>query len=178
MSSSDLRIDKKALLKAVRGALQQILPELRVQGGASEPFYQAPKHNNPAILFFREDYIRSLFHELAHYALAGSIRRTIDDFGFWYTPCGRNSDEQQRFEKVESRPQGLEKRFCEIWQVPFSPSLDNFSGCPASPVFLENLQNAYIEMRERPPSTAKRIIEGMQDFVETDLATHDLFRRL
>ena len=40
--------------------------------------------------------------------------------------------------RVESRPQGLEKRFCEIWRVPFSPSLDDFSGRPASLVFLEN----------------------------------------
>ena len=102
MPSSDLRIDQNALLNAVRRALQQILPELRIQGGAREPFYQAPKNNNPAILFFREDYIRSLFHELAHYALAGPMRRSIDDFGFWYTPCGRNSDEQQRFEEGNS----------------------------------------------------------------------------
>ena len=178
MPSSDLRIDEKALLNAVRRALQQILPELRIQGGAHEPFYQAPKNNNPAILFFREDYIRSLFHELAHYALAGPMRRSIDDFGFWYTPCGRNSDEQQRFEEVESRPQGLEKRFCEIWRVPFSPSLDDFSGRPASPVFLENLENAYIEMKKRPPATAQRVKEGMYHFIETDLATRTLFSRL
>ena len=171
-------IFEQALLDAVIRALKQIFPDLRVEGGAPEPFYQAPKKNSPAILFFRDDHIRSLFHELAHYSLAGSKRRTIDDFGFWYVPCGRDTYEQQRFEEVEARPQGLEKLFCEIWHIPFSPSLDDFSGHPISNTFIENLENAYIEMKERPPTTAKRVIEGMYHFVKTDLAISDIFSRL
>ena len=104
--------------------------------------------------------------------------RAIDDFGFWYAPCGRNADEQQKFEEVEARPQGLEKLFCEVWRIPFSASLDDFSGRPASKIFRENLETAYIEMKERPPATAKRVLEGMYYFVETDLATRDRFSRL
>ena len=169
---------EQALLNAMIRALHHVLPELRIEGGAPEPFYQAPKKNSPAILFFRDDYIRSLFHELAHYCLAGAKRRTLDDFGFWYAPCGRSADEQLQFEQVEARPQGLEKLFCEVWNIPFSPSLDDFSGRPPSTLFLENLENAYIEMKERPPATAKHVLEGMYHFVETDLATRDLFSRL
>jgi hypothetical protein len=33
-------------------------------------------------------------------------------------------------------------------------------------------------MKERPPATAKHVLEGMYHFVETDLATRDLFSRL
>ena len=154
-----------AVLPAVLDVCQRVLPTLHIQGGASEPFYQAPKGNRPAILFFREDFVRSLFHELAHYCLAGDMRRQIDDFGYWYSPCGRSSKEQKQFEQVEARPQGLEKLFCEIWSVPFSPSLDDFSGRYPSTCFLEKLENAYIEMTMTSPKTPQRVLEGMRHFV-------------
>ena len=93
-------------------------------------------------------------------------------------PVGEIATNNSDLRKSSHDHRDSKNDFCEIWRVPFSPSLDDFSGRPASAVFLENLENAYIEMREQPPSTAKRIIEGMQDFVETDLATHDLFSRL
>ena len=93
------------------------------------------------------------------------MRRQIDDFGYWYSPCGRSSREQEQFEQVEARPQGLEKLFCEIWAVPFSPSLDDFSGRKASAGFLEKLENAYIEMKTTPPKTPQRVLEGMRHFV-------------
>ena len=154
-----------ALIPAVLHVCQRVLPTLHIQGGASEPFYQAPKGNRPAILFFGGDFVRSLFHELAHYCLAGDMRRQIDDFGYWYSPCGRSSKEQKQFEQVEARPQGLEKLFCEIWAVPFSPSLDDFSGRKASAGFLEKLEHAYIEMKTTPPNTPQRVLEGMRYFI-------------
>ena len=124
--------------------------------------------------FFREDFVRSLFHELAHYSLAGDMRRQIDDFGYWYSPCGRSSREQEQFEQVEARPQGLEKLFCEIWAVPFSPSLDDFSGRQASAGFLEKLENAYIEMKTTPPNTPQRVLEGMRYFI-SNISTYRSF---
>ena len=163
-----------ALIPAVLHVCQRVLPTLHIQGGASEPFYQAPKGNRPAILFFREDFVRSLFHELAHYSLAGDMRRQIDDFGYWYSPCGRSSREQEQFEQVEARPQGLEKLFCEIWAVPFSPSLDDFSGRQASAGFLEKLENAYIEMKTTPPNTPQRVLEGMRYFI-SNISTYRCF---
>lgn len=158
-------------LPFVLNSCRTILPDLVIRGGASEPFYQASKHNQPAILFFRQDFVRSLFHELAHYCLAGNKRRMFDDFGYWYQPCGRSGKEQILFELVEARPQGLEKVFCELWQVPFTPSLDNFSERPTSKIFLENLENAYIEMTTSPPVTAKYLLEGMHHFVEVESNT-------
>ncbi len=146
---------------------EAIFPTLQIRGGADEPFYQAPKSGHSAMLFFREDYTRSLLHEMAHYCLAGNRRRQLDDFGFWYTPCGRDAHQQAEFERVEARPQGLEWVFCELLDLPFSPSLDDFSGRPPSPEFLENLKAAYIEMKERPPTTAKRAICGLQSYAKT-----------
>jgi elongation factor P hydroxylase len=143
------------------------LPELRIEGGAPEPFYQAPKASKPAILFFREDFVRSLFHELAHYCLAGSVRRQLDDFGYWYSPSGRSVDQQYLFEQVEARPQGLEKLFCETWKIPFSPSLDDFLGRLPSDTFIENLEKGYIEMVNNPPETSRLVLEGMRHFIST-----------
>ena len=71
---------KNDLMPAVLELFQQVLPQLHIQGGASDPFYQAPKGNRPAILFFREYYVRSFFHKLAHYGLVGDIQRQLDAF--------------------------------------------------------------------------------------------------
>ena len=149
---------------------QAVLPSLVIRGGVSEPFYQAPKHDQPAILFFRENFVRSLFHELAHYCLAGSRRRMLDDFGYWYKPCGRSSEEQILFELAEARPQGLEKVFCELWNIRFTPSFDDFSGRPASKKFLEKLEEEYIEMNINPPPTAKYFLEGMHHFIKSEFS--------
>ena len=44
--------------------LAKALPDLEIQGGADEPFYEASKDGKKAILYFRENYPRSLLHEL------------------------------------------------------------------------------------------------------------------
>lgn len=149
-------------LATVLAAFTHTFPELCIQGGADEPFYQAPKANQSATLFFREDYIRSLLHEMAHYCLAGDRRRQLDDFGFWYHPCGRSAAEQRQFEAAEARPQALERIFCEALDIPFQPSLDDFSGRPINPEFLEKLENAYIDFQNGLPPTATRALEGLR----------------
>ena len=150
------------LLNQVMGALTRAFPELVIQAGACEPFYQAPKNGQCAMLFFREDFIRSLLHEMAHYCLAGDRRRQLDDFGYWYVPCGRTAEEQAQFEQAEVRPQALEWIFCDSLGIPFQPSLDDFSGRPISPRFLENLKHAYMEFQEKLPPTAQRALEGLK----------------
>lgn len=144
--------------------LTQALPNVTLQGGAEEPFYAAPTPDTKAVLYFRNNYPRSLLHELSHYCLAGARRRQIDDFGFWYTPCGRSRDEQRAFECVEARPQGLEKALCEAIGIDFSPSLDDFSGEPPSSIFLDKLEQAYQEMLTTPPPTAKIVLEALATF--------------
>lgn len=142
----------------------RVFPSLTVQGGADEPFYVAPKSNVNATIHFRSNYPRSLLHEVSHYCLAGNRRRNIDDFGFWYAPCGRTADEQRQFELVEARPQGLEKAMCDIIGIEFSPSLDDFSGRAASISFLQQLESAYQEMLSNPPPTARKALCGLKEY--------------
>lgn len=139
-------------------SLSEALPELEIQGGADEPFYEAAKDGKKAVLYFRDNYPRSLLHELSHYCLAGDRRRKLDDFGYWYFPCGRTEEEQLLFEQVEARPQGLEKAMCEAIGIKFSPSLDDFSGRPASDSFLQQLDKAYQEMLISAPPTASKVL--------------------
>lgn len=143
---------------------ENLLPTLNIIGGADEPYYQAPKENEKAKIFFKENYPRSLLHEMAHYCLAGPRRRKLDDYGYWYSACGRTADEQSLFEKVEARPQGLEKAMCEAIGSDFSPSLDDFSGRSASKAFLNKLEESYIEMRINPPPTAKKVLVALSSF--------------
>lgn len=145
-----------------------VFPSLRIEGGVEEPFYMAPKENVNATIYFRSNYPRSLLHEIAHYCLAGDRRRCIDDFGYWYSPCGRTAEEQQRFELAEARPQGLEKALCEIVGLKFSPSLDDFSGRPPSTLFLQQLDIAYQEMQKSPPPTANKALSGLKNHICTN----------
>lgn len=148
-------------------AFSDIFPNLIIKGDAEEPFYEAPRANTNAVLYFRSNYPRSLLHEISHYCLAGDRRRSLDDFGYWYTPCGRTAEEQQRFEMVEARPQGLEKVICEIVGIKFSPSFDDFSGRPPSESFLQHLELAYQEMRLNPPPTANKVLSGLKKYWES-----------
>lgn len=139
--------------------------EVLIVGGADEPFYQAATNQSPAIIYYKNNYPRSLLHEMAHYCLAGQQRRQLDDYGYWYAPCGRNADEQLAFERVEARPQALEKAFCQIISMPFCPSLDDFSGKGASPTFLNNLQRHYQQMLTAPPPLAKKALQTLSQYV-------------
>ncbi|MCO7223640.1 elongation factor P hydroxylase [Pleionea sp. CnH1-48] len=155
------------LCRHLVSAFAEVFPHLLIQGGADEPFYSAPKENAKATLYFRSNYPRSLLHEMSHYCLAGEQRRAQDDFGFWYVPCGRTQEQQEQFEKVEARPQGLEKAMCDIIGIDFSPSIDDFSGRPPSDSFLQGIETAYNEMLTNPPPTAKKAIQGLSYYMES-----------
>jgi elongation factor P hydroxylase len=100
-----------------------------LRGGAEEPFYQAPTATTPqATIWYRSDYVRSALHELAHWCVAGTARRTRDDYGYWYTPDGRSREQQRLFFQVEVRPQALERLFCEALEISFEVSVDNLNG--------------------------------------------------
>ena len=91
-------------------------------GGAAEPYYEPGSLNR---IYFRADYVRSALHEIAHWCVAGSRRRQLADYGYWYSPDGRGVAQQQAFFAVEARPQAIERCFCEAIGIPFSPSVDN-----------------------------------------------------
>ena len=78
-------------------------------GGAAEPFYQPATVEDPVHrIHYREDFVSSSLHELAHWLVAGPERRLLPDWGYWYAPDGRDAEQQHRFEQVEVKPQALE----------------------------------------------------------------------
>ena len=91
-------------------------------GGAAEPYYQP---GAPHRIYFRADYVRSALHEIAHWCIAGERRRRLPDYGYWYSPDGRDDSKQCAFFTVEARPQAIERCFCEAIGVSFSPSVDS-----------------------------------------------------
>ena len=91
-------------------------------GGAAEPYYEPGSLNR---IYFRADYVRSALHEVAHWCVAGRRRRRLADYGYWYSPDGRDANQQQAFFAVEARPQAVERCFCEAIGIAFSPSVDN-----------------------------------------------------
>ncbi len=91
-------------------------------GGAAEPYYEPGSLNR---IYFRADYVRSALHEVAHWCVAGRRRRRLADYGYWYSPDGRDANQHQAFFAVEARPQAIERCFCEAIGIPFSPSVDN-----------------------------------------------------
>ena len=99
----------------------------RLQMGAAEPFYQASKNGNNAVIFAREDYFSSALHEIAHWTIAGKEKRQQDDFGYWYEPEGRTQLQQIKFEGVEVNPQAIECLLSLACGQSFNISADNFS---------------------------------------------------
>ena len=91
-------------------------------GDAAEPYYEPGSLHR---IFFRADYVRSALHEVAHWCVAGRRRRQLPDYGYWYSPDGRDANQQQAFFAVEGRPQAVERCFCEAIGIAFSPSVDN-----------------------------------------------------
>lgn len=97
-----------------------------LMGGADEPLYQpASESSGRHQIHFRADYFRSALHEIAHWCVAGPERRLLEDYGYWYSPDGRNAEQQAAFEQVEVTPQAYELLFCAACGHPFNVSLDN-----------------------------------------------------
>ncbi len=96
-------------------------------GGGEEPLYlpSSEPARQPHRIVYREDYLASALHEVAHWCLAGAKRRRLEDYGYWYAPDGRDVDTQAAFERVEARPQALEWIFSDACGFEFNLSADN-----------------------------------------------------
>ena len=98
---------------------------VRLIGGAAEPIYLPPTDKKTGAICFREDFVSSALHEVAHWCLAGRDRREMVDFGYEYISPPRDEVAQKIFLQAEARVQGLERLFSEVSGVSFSASLDN-----------------------------------------------------
>ena len=115
------RLDAHQLMRLFNQAFAES-DKTELIGGAAEPYYQP---GPPHCIYFRADYVRSALHEVAHWCVAGRRRRQVPDYGYWYSPDGREAQQQQAFFAVEARPQAIERCFCEVIGIAFSPSVDN-----------------------------------------------------
>lgn len=96
-------------------------------GGGCEPAYLPAAGDDYHQIRYTADYFASALHEVAHWCIAGRERRQLSDYGYWYEPDGRTSEQQRVFERVEAAPQALEWIFSRAAGVRFRLSVDNLS---------------------------------------------------
>ncbi|PIK14018.1 elongation factor P hydroxylase [Halobacteriovorax sp. JY17] len=135
--------------------------------GAGEPFYQASSlKNHEHIIYCREDFFASALHEIAHWSLAGRERRQQDDYGYWYSPDGRNREKQLQFEKVEIKPQAIEKAFSIASNYSFKASIDNLVlENHNSNEFISNINIQFnIYQQTKFPKRARQFIKALREF--------------
>lgn len=96
-------------------------------GAGNEPLYlPQTKSTDYAQVIFTHDYIASALHEIAHWCIAGKVRRQQEDYGYWYAPEGRDQQQQQLFYQFEVKPQALEWIFSDSCKHTFYISCDHF----------------------------------------------------
>jgi elongation factor P hydroxylase len=141
-------------------------------GGGAEPLYvpSAAPEAMPHQIVYREDYFASALHEVAHWCLAGAVRRAQEDYGYWYSPDGRNAEEQAAFEEAERKPQAIESIFSETCGFAFQLSADNLdAGFGPSDRFsqaVERERERYL--RRGLPPRAARFREALRRYSEME----------
>jgi elongation factor P hydroxylase len=143
-------------------------------GGSDEPLYIPSKTaSKPHRLIFRENFVSSALHEIAHWCIAGKQRRLQPDFGYWYQPDGRNIDQQAQFEAVEIKPQALEWIFSNACGQKFTPSADNLNASDNFVVDNSAFKQALVKQArqwcksQQFPARAKLFIDGLTKEFET-----------
>ena len=145
-------------------------------GGATEPLY-TPSFDlkKPHQLIFRENFVSSALHEIAHWCIAGKQRRLQQDFGYWYQPDGRTVDEQAKFESMEVKPQALEWIFSNACGQKFTPSADNLNAAGDYTTDAAGFKQALVKQArcwcksQQLPSRGKIFIDALtKEFDTTD----------
>lgn len=140
----------------------------KLELGGDEPIYLPADDKNPhhRIIFARGFYASAL-HEIAHWCVAGSKRRLLEDFGYWYEPDGRTEQIQSEFEKVEIRPQAYEWILSVSAGFPFNVSCDNLHGDfePDRIAFMQKVHKEVGQILEQGmPIRVKQLSEALRSF--------------
>lgn len=156
----------------------------RLVAGDDEPFYQpavtSPQTAEQAYhkIVFAHGFFASALHEIAHWCIAGPERRLQFDYGYWYAPDGRNSEQQSAFEQAELKPQALEWLFADAAGVPFQVSVDNLSGVAvdrtAFTARVSQQRDNYL--RTGLPARAQRFYTALADFYDTNNALKNVMK--
>ena len=147
-----------------------ITEHTELRGGAVEPVYTpSQKAGEYSIIYFREDYIASALHEVAHWCLAGAKRRRLEDYGYWYVP-ERSSEQQRLFEQAEVKPQALEWLFSVACGHAFHVSRDHFGVQESTADFPRAvaLQAQQWCSGEPLPSMGAQFIRALSTYYQTD----------
>lgn len=109
--------------------------KVRLVRGDDEPIYLPAGKSDGSLkaqpyaqVVFAHGYFASGLHEIAHWCLAGEKRRQQVDYGYWYCPDGRSSEQQALFQSVEIKPQAIEWALAAAAGFVFRVSCDNLSG--------------------------------------------------
>jgi len=147
----------------------------RLQGGAEEPLYSPGEGGEPHTIHYREDYLASALHEIAHWCVAGSERRQQIDYGYWYAADGRSVEQQTLFEQHEVRPQAMEWVFNQACGETFRVSADNLElGLGPSEAFKAAIfQQVQVFCSQGLPERASRFVDILSEHftVENPLAS-------
>lgn len=144
----------------------------RLVKGDDEPIY-LPANQDCAYnaIYFAHGFFSSALHECSHWLIAGAHRRTLEDFGYWYVPDGRNTEQQALFQQVEVKPQAIEWILSVASGHKFRISIDNLNGDEADTYAFKNavhLQVLYHCKHGLPERTA-RFRKALCHFYQTSL---------
>jgi len=73
-----------------------------------------------------------VFNSICNCLKSGPARRQQVDFGYWYIPDGRSSEQQRLFQSVEVKPQAMEWILSVATGHRFRVSIDNLNGTTSS----------------------------------------------
>lgn len=139
--------------------------------GGDEPIYIPRSQYYPYDrVIFAHGYYASAMHEIAHWCIAGDERRKLVDFGYWYNPDGRTTEQQKEFEVVEIKPQALEWILSRSAAFNFNVSLDNLSGdlneeAQAAETFKDNIfSQVQNYLNDGLPSRAQQLSDALVTF--------------
>lgn len=128
-------------------------------------------------IVFAHGYFASALHEIAHWCLAGEKRRLLEDYGYWYCPDGRDSEQQAEFEKVEIKPQAIEWAFSLAANKPFKVSTDNLNGAPVDPAAFQQKVGHQVKryLENGFPVRAAQFLDVLQNFYQSEKLHWDMF---
>lgn len=142
----------------------------KLVSGTDEPIYlPSDGECNYHRVIFAHGFFASALHEISHWCVAGSERRKLIDYGYWYEPDGRTACQQASFEKVEVKPQALEWILSMACKRVFSVSVDNLSGELTDNKYFKQAvyQQVCDYITNGLPSRAERLVANLSSHFQT-----------
>lgn len=146
--------------------------------GDKEPIYlPADAEHGYNRLIFAHGFFSSALHEIAHWCIAGEARRQRVDFGYWYKPDGRTTEEQALFEQVEVLPQAYEWILSVSANHKFHFSADNLSGeCGASEEFMRRVHQQVLNLVQQSlPNRLGLLCDALREWRGVGALHADMF---